>query len=103
MSALIGIFILLATVFGSQAWRYSGPDAGTKKDADFWWLLQGSTMQILGIPSIVFPLLESSILPSQPRRWALFLASASLVCTIAAIPLYLLRIRSNILELNSCL
>jgi chromate transport protein ChrA len=59
---------------------------GTTNDADFWFLIQATIMQLLGL--IVSALLERKSGGLPKWRWALPTAIAG-ACSITAIPLYL--------------
>jgi hypothetical protein len=89
MSALVGVFVLVSAILVYKAWEYSPHEPGTVKDADFWFLLQGSSMQLLGIAAIIFSLTQSSTLPKQPRTWTLTFVVTSSGSTVAPILLYL--------------
>jgi hypothetical protein len=73
------------------AWSHSDYSAGpgSAKDADFWWLVQSTIMQVLGLLTLSVPIWQGSKLPSQNWFWTwLFIGIASLA-TIVAVPLYL--------------
>ena len=51
---------MLSAILGYKAWRNSRHAAGTVEDADFWLLVQGCMMQLLGLLVIIFPLMVSA-------------------------------------------
>jgi hypothetical protein len=59
---------------------------GTANDADFWFLIQATLMQVQGL--VVSALLERKRGRLSKWRWA-FLAAVAAACSIAAIPFYL--------------
>jgi hypothetical protein len=47
----------LSSLTGLKAIQYSKHSPGTVEDDNFWFLVQGSMMQILGLLTIILPLL----------------------------------------------
>lgn len=69
------------------AYSYSTPGPGTFKDADFWLLLQGSIMQWFSLLIASSALWDKTTLP----RWSWLVPTIfALICSVIAIPLYLL-------------
>src|SRR6202007_2604109 len=66
-------------------YRYSEHKPGTTEDADFWFLIQASAIQMLSISMSCIPLYNTSQLPK--RVW-IPLTIIALLCTLLAIPLY---------------
>lgn len=81
--------VILAAIPGYKAWQYSPRQPGTISDADFWFLVQGSMMQIIGLLTIVLPLALSGRLMIQQWFWTWLLFGVSFLCSIAPIPVYL--------------
>ncbi|KAH7327780.1 hypothetical protein B0I35DRAFT_415716 [Stachybotrys elegans] len=67
-------------------YSYSPHETGTVRDADFWAQLQSSTMQAVSSVVVIISLWHKDKLP----RWMwLVPTTVSLVCAIAAVPLYI--------------
>jgi hypothetical protein len=71
------------------AWSHSDYIAGSAKDADFWWLVQSTIMQVLGLLTLSVPIWQGSKLPSQNWFWTWLFIGIAALATILAIPLYL--------------
>jgi hypothetical protein len=80
---------MVTTVAGvpifALGYRYSEHKPGTTEDADFWFLIQASAIQMLSISMSCIPLYNTSQLPK--RVW-IPLTIIALLCTLLAIPLY---------------
>jgi hypothetical protein len=90
-----GAFILWSTLFGcavtctvffALGYAHSPHLQGTTNDADFWFLIQSTIVQLLGL--VVSALIERKSGGLPKWRWALPTAIAG-ACSIIAIPLYL--------------
>ncbi|RFU30321.1 hypothetical protein B7463_g5999, partial [Scytalidium lignicola] len=89
ITALVSILVFLAGIPGAIAWKQSPHLAGRRSDADFWFLIQNSILQVVGLLTIVASLLTRSRLPRQPWFWTWGFVGMSSACALAAIPLYL--------------
>jgi hypothetical protein len=69
------------------AWRLSANVLGSTSDADFYLLIQNSTMQLLGLFMAMYPIARRS--GSSAWQWARVFTAAGALCAIAAIPMYL--------------
>lgn len=83
--ALFGCAVT-STAFFALGYAHSLHLRGTTKDADFWFLIQATIMQLLGL--VVSALLERKSGGLPKWRWVLPTAIAG-ACSITAIPLYL--------------
>jgi drug/metabolite transporter (DMT)-like permease len=81
--------VILAVIPGALGWTHSPHVPGTKDDADFYFLIQTSLMQLLGLLTLTLPLLVRLRHPSQPWYWTWFFVGASFACSVAATVLYL--------------
>jgi len=77
---------IMSTVFFALGYGRSLHVQGTSNDADFWFLIQATLMQVLGL--VVSALLEWERGGLPKWRWILPTAIAG-YCSITAIPLYL--------------
>ncbi|KAI8633516.1 hypothetical protein F5Y19DRAFT_413953 [Xylariaceae sp. FL1651] len=86
----IPVICLLSCIPIALAWTHSDPNVGTVADANFYQLIAGSILQVLGLGTTLYPTLFHSKLsrPSWFLTW--FLAAISLIFTILSIPLYVL-------------
>jgi len=80
---------ILAAVPGFKAWQYSRHKVGTTRDAHFWYILQGTIIQIVANFTIILPLIWNRKVRLQRWIWTWLLIFVSFWCAIAAIPLYL--------------
>lgn len=72
-----------------KAWQYSPRKPGTIYDADFWFLVQSSMMQLVGLLTIILPLALSGRLPFRQWFWTWLLVGVSFSFSVAPIPVYL--------------
>jgi hypothetical protein len=91
VNVTVGIFfaVTLAAIPGYKAWQYSPRRPGTVFDADFWFLVQSSMMQLIGLLTIIIPLALSGRLRTQQWFWTWLLVGVSFSCSIAPVPAYL--------------
>ncbi len=87
LAVLFGIII--STIPGYKAWQRSPGHPGTVSDADFWFLVQSSMMQIVGLVTIILPLAMDGRLRFRTWFWTWLLVGLSFACSIAPIPAYL--------------
>ena len=73
------------------AWRRSGQKAGSSTDADFWLLLQTTSMQLLSLFTTLAPLYGRNSEHSLPWPliWTRVLGVLGFCCSAGAVPLYL--------------
>jgi hypothetical protein len=87
---------MVTTVAGAPifalGYRYSEHKPGTTEDADFWFLIQASAIQMLSISMSCIPLYNTLQLPK--RVW-IPLTIIALLCTLLAIPLHAARLPAN--------
>jgi len=81
--------VILAAIPGYKAWQYSPRQPGTIYDTDFWFLVQSSMMQFIGLLTVIVPLALSGTLRIQKWFWTWLLFGISFSCSIAPIPVYL--------------
>jgi len=89
ITACVTILTFLSTIPGLKAWQYSTHEPGTARDADFWFLVQGSTMQLLGLLTIIIPLVGSHRMLTRQWFWTWGFVGTSFACAVAAVPIYL--------------
>jgi hypothetical protein len=87
LSAIVSIVTLLAALLLGPAWPRSLPDPGSTDDSGFWFLLQNSIMQLLGLFTAVFPIHHGFF--GAAGHWAMLFAATGSLNAIAAIPAYL--------------
>ncbi|OCK92090.1 uncharacterized protein K441DRAFT_640740 [Cenococcum geophilum 1.58] len=88
-TVMILFAVILAAIPGYKAWQYSPRKPGTIQDADFWFVVQGSMMQLVGLLTIILPLTLSGRLLIQRWFWTWLLVGVSFSCSVAPIPVYL--------------
>ena len=74
--------------FIGQAYRYSAQEPGTLKDADFWFLLQSSFMQLLNLMTASVSIYNDTTIHKPTRRWMLAATVLGLLPTMGAIAVY---------------
>lgn len=77
----------ISLISSAVGFAYSRPSKGSTKDAEFWFLVQSTTMQLLGLG--IAALLEWREDAMPKHRWAV---PAAIACFLAvlAVPLYLM-------------
>jgi hypothetical protein len=58
-------------------------------DSDFYQAIAGSALQLLGLFTFMFPILNYPRLSRMDWFWAWILAGFSALCAVASVPLYL--------------
>jgi hypothetical protein len=71
------------------AWSYAQDTAGTSADMDFWFLIQNSIMQLLGIFMAIYPISKSKKPSKKPWYWALLFTILGVACSVGSLPMYL--------------
>ncbi|RFU32894.1 hypothetical protein B7463_g3449, partial [Scytalidium lignicola] len=89
LTFLIPSMSVLAMIPAALAWSHSNQQLGTISDADLYQLISSSAMQLLSIFTLIMPTIYNTRLARQEWFWVWVLASASTICSIVAIPLYL--------------
>ncbi|KAI3317225.1 hypothetical protein HD806DRAFT_515805 [Xylariaceae sp. AK1471] len=87
---VIPAICLLSCIPTALAWIHSDPNVGTVGDANFYQLVAGSVVQLLGLGTMIYPTVFHSRLARTPWFWTWFLATVSLTCTVLSIPFYVL-------------
>ena len=86
---LVAVVSSLSCIPASFAWFYSPHHPGTVNDTDFYQLLTRSVIQMLNVLIIITPLISNARLINQAWPWTWSLAGSSIICAVAAVPLYL--------------
>lgn len=68
--AVMAILVITAAGLTAKGWEASPHEAGTTQDADFWFLLQSSLMQIAGMVLVLFSLARDPNMRLQSRLWS---------------------------------
>jgi hypothetical protein len=89
LAFLIPVFSLLSCIPAALAWVHSTHQIGTVQEADFFQLLSNSAMQLLGTLTLIIPTIFNARLVGQAWFWTWVLATASTICSIVAVPIYL--------------
>jgi hypothetical protein len=63
---------------------------GTIGDANFYQLVAGSIVQLLGLGTMIYPTVFHSKQDGPSWFWTWVLATISLICTVLSIPFYIL-------------
>ncbi|KAI1462707.1 hypothetical protein F4805DRAFT_6519 [Annulohypoxylon moriforme] len=85
----ISVYLTLSIIPVGMAWTRATNTPGSTNDSDFWWLVQNSMMQILGLILAVCNIPQKSAEKSAAWICALLLTCFGILCTVAAIPAYL--------------
>lgn len=72
----------------TKGWVLSTEQLGTTAEADFWFLLQSSLLQIAGMVPIFFSFLQDSNIAFQSRLWSWVFLAAGIALQIIAPILY---------------
>jgi len=80
--------IMCAAGLTAKGWDASPHEPGTTGDADFWFLLQSSLMQLAGSVPIITALAFDPNMSLQPRIWSWFFLGTSLIFSTLAPLLY---------------
>ncbi|KAK5400935.1 hypothetical protein LTR06_011104 [Exophiala xenobiotica] len=85
------VMTIACAVLLVPAWRRSSQKAGSSTDADFWLLLQTTSMQLLSLFTTLAPLYgkKSEHSLPWPMIWTRVLGVLGFCCSAAAVPLYL--------------
>jgi hypothetical protein len=89
ITACVTGITLLSVIPVAKAWQYSRHEPGIAHDADFWFLIQGSMVQILGLLTIVIPLVGNDRMLTKQWFWTWGFIGMSFVCAVTAVPIYL--------------
>lgn len=88
MTTWVIIVTLCSTIFLGLAWMHSVPGTATPESSSFWFMCQSSAMGLLGYFITIFPLYRRSW--GVPWRWSLALGILGVLCSLAAVPAFLL-------------
>lgn len=83
------LFLIIAAGLSALGFKASPAEPGTTKDADFWFLLQGSVMTLLSVVLTCIPLWKMSWL-TPSAFWVWLFAILATACTIASCVIYTL-------------
>lgn len=75
---------ILAAIPGSVGWSHSLGQNGKMDTADFYFLVQGAIMQLIGVGTVILPLALTRSLFPQKWFWTWLLTFVSVACPIAA-------------------
>jgi hypothetical protein len=89
ITAVVCVFTAVAVVPICIGWQYSPHQPGNKRDADFYFLLQGTIMQVMGVLTVGIPLFRGPPLPKEPWIWTWSFLGVSFLLSMLAIPAYL--------------
>jgi len=81
MTSLVTFASTIPLIF---AWYHSQPVVGTTSDPDFFFLIQKSIMQVLGIFTTMYPVSRNNAASRAPWYWALFFTVVGTACAVAA-------------------
>ncbi|KAF2452282.1 hypothetical protein BDY21DRAFT_175893 [Lineolata rhizophorae] len=81
--------VILAAVPGYKAWQHPPPKPGSTRDADFWFLVQGCTMQLIGLFTIILPIALGPRMLLRQWFWTWLLVGVNFIYSVAPIPVYL--------------
>lgn len=80
--------VIISAIPGYKAWQYSPREPGSTTDSDYWFLIQGSLMQGVGLMTIILPLAAKGALRFRPWFWMWMLIFISTACAIVSVVLY---------------
>jgi hypothetical protein len=89
LTFLVPTVCLLSCIPAAIAWTHTTPSIGTIDDANFYQLLSSAVMQLLGLPTLVWPTVFHVQLAKMTWFWTWILAGASACCTVVAVLVYL--------------
>jgi hypothetical protein len=89
LSFLVPVISLISCVPAALAWYNSSPEIGTLHDPNFYQLISGSIMQLLGLVTLIWPMIFHSRLASLTWFWTWILAGSSACMTVLAMALFL--------------
>ncbi|KAI1372932.1 hypothetical protein F4677DRAFT_448964 [Hypoxylon crocopeplum] len=89
LMSINSVATILSLIPMGFAWSKSTGDPGSTDDPDFYQLMSGAAMQILGLYTAVWTVHKRS--QDNPNAWrrALFLTAGGVACACAAVPLYI--------------
>ena len=79
---------LVTIPFIGQAYRYSSHEPGTLKDADFWFLLQSSCMQLLNLATTLISMYKDTNIHKATRQWMFATTVLGMLTTVSAMAIY---------------
>jgi hypothetical protein len=88
MLGLVSTLVFVSTFFSVQGFRCSSHESGQVSDADFWFLLQSSLMQIALSSPVIMSVLAAKGNLNQARWWTLVFMVSSIACSLVAPFLY---------------
>jgi len=81
-----------------MALKYSTHQHGTVQDADFWYLIQSSGMQLLSVLTVVIFIWTRNDLTFESWSWSSAFISLAILCPFGAIPCYLYYQQTGVLQ-----
>lgn len=89
ITSLTFLFTLIASITSIIAWNKSPHAPGTRHDADFWYLVQNSLLQILSTSNTIIAIRCQPWLTLEAWFWTWAFVGVALTCETVAVPLYL--------------
>ena len=80
---------LLSVIPAALAWRHGATEPGAPTDSDFYQAITGSTLQLLGLVTFIWPTLSHPRLSLLTWFWIWILAGFSAFCALVSVLLYL--------------
>ena len=88
LNFIVPTLSLLAVIPAALAWRYDSNRRGSIRDSEFYQIIAGSTMQLLGLVTFVWPTLSHPRLSNLTWIWIWNLAGFSAICALLNIVFY---------------
>jgi hypothetical protein len=80
---------LLSVIPAALAWGHGATEPGAPTDSDFYQAITGSTLQLLGLVTFIWPTLSHPRLSLLTWFWIWILAGFSALCALVSVLLYL--------------
>ena len=80
---------LLSAIPAALAWKHGSSESGSTTNPDFYQVVAGSIMQLLGLLTFIWPTLSHPRLSQLAWFWIWILAAFSALCAMLSIPLFL--------------
>ncbi|KAF2198827.1 hypothetical protein GQ43DRAFT_474196 [Delitschia confertaspora ATCC 74209] len=81
--------LVLAAIPGFIAWQYSPHEPNTPKDPNFWFHVESCMIQLIGLATIVLPLVWKERIHLKRWMWTWLLVVVGVVYGVGQIPMYL--------------
>lgn len=89
LSFIVPPICLLSCIAAGLAQWHTPSQVGSYNNGNLYQVISGSIIQLLGAGILICPISSSASLLGMPRIWTCVLAGTSIICTMTAIPLYL--------------